>query len=97
MNELLELFLTSVRDGYVQVSATNALTVLLFSYAQYRTAGALVDRLRENERAQPLADVYAEGAIPFSALTANAISQDGDALFPCSRSTRPRPWSRPST
>jgi hypothetical protein len=26
--------------------------------------------------------VYAEGAIPFSALTANAISQDGDALFP---------------
>ena len=29
-----------------------------------------------------LAGVYAEGGIPFSALTANAISQDGDALFP---------------
>ena len=28
------------------------------------------------------AGVYAEGGIPFSALTANAISQDGDALFP---------------
>jgi hypothetical protein len=28
------------------------------------------------------AQLYAEGAIPFSALTANAISQDGDALFP---------------
>jgi uncharacterized membrane protein (GlpM family) len=28
------------------------------------------------------AGLYAEGAIPFSALTANAISQDGDALFP---------------
>jgi hypothetical protein len=28
------------------------------------------------------AGIYAEGAIPFSALTANAISQDGDALFP---------------
>lgn len=29
-----------------------------------------------------LASVYAEGGIPFSALVANAISQDGDALFP---------------
>jgi hypothetical protein len=28
------------------------------------------------------AQVYAQGGIPFSALTANAISQDGDALFP---------------
>lgn len=28
------------------------------------------------------AGVYANGGIPFSALTANAISQDGDALFP---------------
>ena len=29
-----------------------------------------------------LASVYAEGGLPFSALTANAIAQDGDALFP---------------
>jgi hypothetical protein len=28
-----------------------------------------------------LAGAYAQGAIPFSALAANAISQDGDALF----------------
>jgi len=28
------------------------------------------------------AQIYAEGGIPFSALAANAISQDGDALFP---------------
>jgi hypothetical protein len=28
------------------------------------------------------AGIYAEGGLPFSALTANAISQDGDALFP---------------
>ena len=55
MNELLELFLASVRDGYVQVSAFVALTVLLFSYVQYRTGGALVDRLRASKRAQPLA------------------------------------------
>lgn len=26
--------------------------------------------------------VYSEGALPFSALTANAVAQDGDALFP---------------
>ncbi len=29
-----------------------------------------------------LANVYAEGGLPFSALGANAIAQDGDALFP---------------
>ncbi|MFC4550951.1 MULTISPECIES: putative manganese transporter [Halorussus] len=52
--DLLEVLLTSVRDGYVQVSAFVAVTVLAFSYVQYRTGGALVERLRENERAQPL-------------------------------------------
>jgi hypothetical protein len=29
-----------------------------------------------------LAGAYAQGAIPISALAANAVSQDGDALFP---------------
>jgi hypothetical protein len=29
-----------------------------------------------------LAGAYAQGAVPVSALAANAISQDGDALFP---------------
>ena len=50
----VEIFLASVRDGYVQVSAFVAVTVLLFSYVQYRTGGALVERLESNERAQPL-------------------------------------------
>ena len=55
MNEAIEIFVASVRDGYVQVSAFVAVTVLLFSYVQYRTGGALVDRLEANERYQPLA------------------------------------------
>ncbi|WP_458205282.1 putative manganese transporter [Haladaptatus sp. NG-SE-30] len=54
MNELIEVFLASVRDGYVQVSAFVAVTVLLFGLVQYRTNGALVERLSENERMQPL-------------------------------------------
>ncbi len=54
MNELLEVFLASVRDGYVQVSAFVAVTVLLFGLVQYRTNGALVERLSENKRLQPL-------------------------------------------
>ncbi|WP_435153769.1 putative manganese transporter [Haladaptatus sp. DFWS20] len=54
MNELLEVFLASVRDGYVQVSAFVALTVLLFGLVQYRTSGALVEQLSENDRLQPL-------------------------------------------
>ncbi|WP_158056354.1 putative manganese transporter [Halorussus halophilus] len=55
MNEIVEIFVASVRDGYVQVSAFVAVTVLLFSYVQYRTGGALVERLEENERFQPFA------------------------------------------
>nr|WP_264475150.1 putative manganese transporter [Salinirubrum litoreum] len=45
----------SVRDGFVQVSAFVAVTVLIFSYIQYRTGGRLVTYLEENERLQPLA------------------------------------------
>ncbi|WP_266077170.1 putative manganese transporter [Haladaptatus caseinilyticus] len=54
MNEIFEVFLASVRDGYVQVSAFVAITVLLFGLIQYRTSGALVERLSENDRLQPL-------------------------------------------
>jgi hypothetical protein len=54
MNEFVDVFLASLRDGYVQVSAFVAVTVLLFSVVQYRTNGALVERLSENERLQPL-------------------------------------------
>ncbi|MFC6826017.1 putative manganese transporter [Halopelagius fulvigenes] len=54
MAELFDLFAASVRDGFVQVSAFVAVTVLLFSYVQYRTDGRLVRRLEENRRAGPL-------------------------------------------
>ncbi|MFC6726750.1 putative manganese transporter, partial [Halobium palmae] len=54
MSELLDIFLASLRDGFVQVSAFVAVTVLLFSYVQYRTDGRLVRRLEENRRAGPL-------------------------------------------
>lgn len=54
MNQIVEIFVASVRDGYVQVSAFVAVTVLLFSYIQYRTHGALMEKLRANQRIQPL-------------------------------------------
>lgn len=52
--ELLDIFLTSVRDGFVQVSAFVAITVFAFSYIQYRTGGRIVRRLESSERVQPL-------------------------------------------
>ncbi|MDS0293189.1 putative manganese transporter [Halogeometricum luteum] len=54
MSEVADIFLGSVRDGFVQVSAFVAVTVLLFSYVQYRTDGRLVKKLEENRRAGPL-------------------------------------------
>lgn len=54
MNEIVEIFVLSVRDGFVQVSAFVAVTVLLFSYIQYRTHGKLMARLRARRRIQPL-------------------------------------------
>ncbi|WP_224447132.1 putative manganese transporter [Haloprofundus salilacus] len=53
-NELFDIFLGSIRDGFVQVSAFVAVTVLLFSYVQYRTDGRLVERLESEEKYQPL-------------------------------------------
>lgn len=53
--EVWEIFIYSVRDGFVQVSAFVAITVLLFSYVQYRTGGRIVTYLENNERLQPLA------------------------------------------
>ena len=54
MSELLDILLVSLRDAYVQVSAFVAITVLLFGYVQYRTDGALLNAIKENERLQPL-------------------------------------------
>ena len=53
--QAIDIFVFSVRDGFVQVSAFVAVTVLLFSYIQYRTGGRLITFLEENERLQPLA------------------------------------------
>ena len=53
--QAIDIFVFSVRDGFVQVSAFVAVTVLLFSYLQYRTGGRLITFLEENERYQPLA------------------------------------------
>lgn len=55
LNEAIDIFVFSVRDGFVQVSAFVAVTVLVFSYIQYRTGGRLVTYLTENEHMQPLA------------------------------------------
>ena len=54
MSEIADIFVASVRDGFVQVSAFVAVTVLLFSYVQYKTDGKLVRRLEQNRRAGPL-------------------------------------------
>src|SRR6056297_4275660 len=54
MNELLDVLFASLRDGYVQVSAFVAMTVLAFGLVQYRTDGALIATIEENERWQPL-------------------------------------------
>lgn len=53
--EAVDIFLGSYRDGFVQVSAFVAVTVLLFSYFQYRTGGRVIGFLENNERLQPIA------------------------------------------
>jgi len=55
LQEATDIFLGSVRDGFVQVSAFVAITVVLFGYVQYRTGGRVVQFLENNERLQPLA------------------------------------------
>ncbi|MFC6719528.1 putative manganese transporter [Natrialbaceae archaeon GCM10025810] len=53
MNELLAVFLETLRAGYVQVSVFVAITVLAFGLLQYRTGGAALAALEDNERFQP--------------------------------------------
>ncbi|WP_049922908.1 putative manganese transporter [Halopiger djelfimassiliensis] len=55
LEEAIDILLVSLRDGFVQVSAFVAATVLIFSYVQYRTGGRIVTYLENNERMQPLA------------------------------------------
>ncbi|ELY65837.1 putative manganese transporter [Natrinema versiforme] len=54
MNELLTVLLESLRDGYVQVSAFVAVTVLAFGLLQYWTDGAVIGAIEDNERLQVL-------------------------------------------
>ena len=51
----LDILIFSVRDGFVQVSAFVAVTVVLFGYVQYRTGNRVVEFLESHERLQPVA------------------------------------------
>lgn len=53
--EAWEILIFSVRDGFVQVSAFVAVTVLLFSYIQYQSGGRLVRFFEDNHHLQPIA------------------------------------------
>lgn len=53
--EVWNIFISSFRDGFVQVSAFVAITVLLFSYIQYRTGGRVIRFLESHRRFQPIA------------------------------------------
>ncbi len=55
MQQILDILVFSIRDGFVQVSAFVAITVLLFSYVQYRTDGRVMEFLEQNEHLQPIA------------------------------------------
>jgi len=54
VREVLDIFVGSWREGFVQVSGFVGATILLFSFVQYRFDGRLTEWLEENERAQPL-------------------------------------------
>ena len=53
--DAVDILIVSVRDGFVQVSAFVAVTVLLFSYLRYRTGGRIVTFLKNHKRMQPIA------------------------------------------
>ena len=55
LQNAFDILLVSLRDGFVQVSAFVAVTVLLFSYLQYRTSGRIVTFLKNHKRMQPIA------------------------------------------
>jgi len=55
LQDALDILIVSIRDGFVQVSAFVAVTVLLFSYLRYRTGDRIVTFLRDHRRMQPIA------------------------------------------
>ncbi len=55
LQNAFDILVVSLRDGFVQVSAFVAVTVLLFSYLQYWTGGRIVTFLKSHKRMQPIA------------------------------------------
>jgi hypothetical protein len=55
LQDAVDILIVSVRDGFVQVSAFVAVTVLLFSYLRYRTGDRIVTFLKNHKRMQPIA------------------------------------------
>ncbi|WP_103020013.1 putative manganese transporter [Salinibacter altiplanensis] len=55
LQNAFDILIVSIRDGFVQVSAFVAVTVLLFSYLQYQTDGRIVTFLRNHRPMQPIA------------------------------------------
>jgi hypothetical protein len=55
LHDALDVLIVSLRDGFVQVSAFVAVTVLLFSYLRYRTGDRIVTFLKNHKRMQPIA------------------------------------------
>ncbi len=55
LHDALDILIVSLRDGFVQVSAFVAVTVLLFSYLRYRTGDRIVTFLKNHKRMQPVA------------------------------------------
>ena len=55
LSDAVDILFVSIRDGFVQVSAFVAATVLLFSYIQYRTRGRIVSFLENHKHVQPIA------------------------------------------
>ena len=55
LQEALDILVFSIRDGFVQVSAFVAATVLLFSYLRYQTGDRVVTFLKNHKRLQPIA------------------------------------------
>jgi Putative, 10TM heavy-metal exporter len=56
--EAFDILAFSVRDGFVQVSAFVAITVVLFGYIQYRTGGRIITFLENHRRLQPIAGAF---------------------------------------
>lgn len=56
--EAFDILIFSVRDGFVQVSAFVAITVVLFGYIQYRTGGRIITFLENHQRLQPIAGAF---------------------------------------